>query len=142
MNARELLLARVPLDRLAAESEQPVLTLGMVSGRMQMREGRVRQEFDSASRRPARPPEPPFVGQRGGAIPRRLLVLQRRQRRVCVHRRDVPSEPERVGLGGEAALARSAASSDCPSARDGGHHLAPTPRAPGILSDGVAAERG
>ena len=58
VNSRELLLACVPLDRLAAEPEQPVLALGMVPGRMEVRESRVRQEVDSASSRPASLPSP------------------------------------------------------------------------------------
>ena len=58
VDARELLFARVPLDGLAAEPEEPVLSFGMVPGRMKVREGLVRQEFDSASRRPASLPSP------------------------------------------------------------------------------------
>ena len=46
----------------------------------------------------------PLPGERGGPVPGRRLVLERRQGRVPVHRRDAQVEPERLGLGGEAPL--------------------------------------
>ena len=58
MDARQLLDGRAALDRLAAEPEQPVLSLGVVSGRMEVRERGVGQELDSASSRPASRPSP------------------------------------------------------------------------------------
>ena len=97
-------MRRLALDGLAVEHEQPVGPLGMVARRVQVREHRVRQELDSASRRPARRPRPHSLRERRCALPGRLLVVERRQRRVAVHRRDVPVEPQRLRLGGEAAL--------------------------------------
>ena len=58
VNPRKLLLGRVAFDRLAAQPEQPVLTLGMVPRRVKVRESRVGQEVDSASSRPANLPSP------------------------------------------------------------------------------------
>lgn len=58
VNPRELLLGRIALDRLAGEPEQPVLALGMIPRRMEVRKRRVRQEVDSASSRPANLPSP------------------------------------------------------------------------------------
>ena len=49
VHPRELLLARLPLDRLAGEDGQPLLPLGMLAGRMQARELGIRQELDAAS---------------------------------------------------------------------------------------------
>ena len=58
VNATELLHGRAALDRLALEHEQPVLPLGMVPCRMEVRERVIRQELDSASNRPASRPSP------------------------------------------------------------------------------------
>jgi hypothetical protein len=58
VDARELLFARAPVDGLAREPEEPILTFGMISGRVKVRERGVRQEVDSASRRPASRPSP------------------------------------------------------------------------------------
>ncbi len=58
VGAGELLLGGVPLDRLAAEPEQPVLALGMLAGRVQPRQVGIRQELDSVSIRAASRPSP------------------------------------------------------------------------------------
>jgi hypothetical protein len=58
VHANELLLRRLPLDRLSVQHEQPVLPLGMVARRVQLREHRIGQEVDNASSRPLRRPKP------------------------------------------------------------------------------------
>ena len=102
---------------------------------MQARERRVRQELDSASSRPASRPSPHSSASARRPLPGRLLVVERRQRRLAIHRRDVPVEPQRVRLGGEAALLERASRLPYCASSDAAV-FAPTPRAPGILSDG------
>ena len=59
VHARELLVRRLPLDGRAAEPEQPRLALRMVvSRRVQVSQRGIRQELDSASKRPASRPRP------------------------------------------------------------------------------------
>ena len=58
VHALELVVRRPPLDGRAAEPEQPLLPLGVVSRRMQVRERRIGQELDSASSRPVSRPSP------------------------------------------------------------------------------------
>ena len=104
VNARQLLVRRLPLDRLAGEHEQPVGPLGMVARRVQVREHRVRQELDSASSRPASRPRPHSSASAAARSHVGVWSSSGGQRRLAIHRRDVPVEPQRVRLGREAAL--------------------------------------
>ena len=131
---------RLPLDRLAAEPEQPLLPLRVLARRVQARERRIGQEVDSASRRPASRPSPHSPASAAARSHVGSWSSSGGSGASRVHRRDVPVEPQRVRLGGEPALGERRLEAAVLRQQRGGGLGADAARA-GDLVRGIAAQR-